>query len=160
MAPAPSLRRTEKRSVPSKPGSLDFAIARAARKIARMSDGDSPTTEALEPAGRHTLVKQFRLAVTDGPDSGTTYLSKGDRTVIGTHESANLVLRDPTASRLHCEIVVEEGRALVRDLGSRNGTLVGGTRVLLAELANGQTLVLGRSQLRFELSGEHIKIPL
>jgi DNA-binding NtrC family response regulator len=125
-----------------------------------MVDADSPTTEALEPAGRHTLVKQFRLAVTDGPDSGTVYLSKGDRTVIGTHESADLALRDPTASRFHCEIVVEEGRALVRDLGSRNGTLVGGTRVLVAELAHGQTLVLGRSQLRFELSGEHIKIPL
>src|SRR5262249_4287595 len=121
---------------------------------------DAPTTELLEPAGKHTLVQKFRLAVTDGPDTGTVYVSKGDRTVIGTHESADLALRDPTLSRLHCEIVVESGRALVRDLGSRNGTLVGGTRVIAGELAHGATLLLGRTQLRFELSNELVKIPL
>src|SRR5215831_669548 len=140
----PRRRCTTKRSVPAKAVSLEGV----AGKIARMVD--SPTTELLEPAGKHTLVRQFRLAVIDGPDSGTVYLSKGDRTVIGTHESADLALRDPTLSRLHCEIVIEGGRALVRDLGSSNGTLIGGTRVLAAELAHGATLLLGRTQLRFE----------
>jgi transcriptional regulator with PAS, ATPase and Fis domain len=125
-----------------------------------MEPVDSPTTEALEPAGFHTLVRKFRLTALEGPDHGLEYCSQGARTIIGTHPSAQLVLRDPTLSRLHCEILVDEGRALLRDLGSRNGTLIDGTSVLAAHLGQGSVITLGRTRLRFELWGEHIKIPL
>jgi DNA-binding NtrC family response regulator len=118
------------------------------------------TTEALEPAGFHTLVRQFRLTVIEGVDQGTVFVSSRDRTVVGTHPSVELVLRDTTLSRFHCEITVDEGRATVRDLGSRNGTLVDGTSVLAAHLVHGAVLALGRTRLRFELGQEHVKIPL
>jgi DNA-binding NtrC family response regulator len=118
------------------------------------------TTEALEPAGFHTLVRQFRLTVVEGVDAGTVFVSSSDRTVVGTHPSVELVLRDTTLSRFHCEIVVDEGRATVRDLASRNGTLVDGTSVLAAHLSQGAILTLGRTRLRFELGDAHVKIPL
>jgi DNA-binding NtrC family response regulator len=118
------------------------------------------TTEALEPAGFHTLVRQFRLTVVEGVDAGTVFVSSRERTVVGTHPSIDLVLRDTTLSRFHCEIVVEEGRATVRDLASRNGTLVDGTSVLAAHLSHGAVLTLGRTRLRFELGETHVKIPL
>ena len=42
--------------------------------------------------------------------------------VVGRRESADVVLRFPTISGSHCELVVEEGIWVVRDLNSSNGT--------------------------------------
>jgi len=111
--------------------------------------------------GDHALVRQFRLRVIEGgADTGAVYTPRAERTVIGTHKSADLVLRDPTLSRFHCEIAVLEGKVLIRDLSSKNGTLVDGVRVHVAELADGAELVLGRSRLRFEETDAHVQIPL
>jgi transcriptional regulator with PAS, ATPase and Fis domain len=98
--------------------------------------------------------------VTAGPDSGKAATSAGERAVIGTHETADLVLTDRTVSRFHCEITLSEGKAVLRDLGSRNGTLVDGVSVMQAHLRSGSSLTLGRTQVRFDLGTDHVKIPL
>ncbi|HTE49321.1 MAG TPA: sigma 54-interacting transcriptional regulator [Kofleriaceae bacterium] len=108
----------------------------------------------------HALVQQARLRVMEGPDAGRVYASRSERSVIGTHESADLVLGDPTVSRFHCEIMIGEGAPVIRDLGSRNGTQVGDTSVLVGHLRDGSMLVLGRTRLRFELTSDHIKVPV
>src|SRR6185369_674118 len=84
--------------------------------------------------GSHAFVQRFRLYVTTGPDNGANYSSNGDRVAIGTHASANLILRDSTVSRFHCEITPVDGVLMVRDLGSRNRTLVDGVPVREAYL--------------------------
>jgi two-component system response regulator GlrR len=122
---------------------------------------DPDRTDALPPASRgHALVQQFRLRVVEGPDAGRVYASRSERLVIGTHESADLVLTDPTVSRFHCEIAIGEGAPVIRDLGSRNGTEVGETSVLLGHLRDGSMLLLGRTRLRFELTSGHVKVPV
>jgi DNA-binding NtrC family response regulator len=80
--------------------------------------------------------------------------------VIGTHPSADLVLQDRTASRFHCEIVLANGRALVRDLGSLNGTRVDGVAVAQAYLRSGLSLSVGRTRIRFDYGRERVKVPL
>ena len=127
----------------------------------RNSIEDPDRTDALPPARRdHALVRQFRLRVVDGPDAGRVYASRSDRSVIGTHESADLVLTDSTVSRFHCEIAIGDGAPIIRDLGSRNGTEIGDTSVMLGHLRDGQILVLGRTRLRFELTSGHVKVPV
>jgi DNA-binding NtrC family response regulator len=109
------------------------------------------------------LVQQFRLVVVgaaDPADANATHQSKGDRVVIGTDESANLALKDRTVSRFHCEIVIAEGRPVVRDLGSRNGVIVDGVPVLEAPLRQSATLTLGRTQVRFEMGNDRVQVPL
>jgi len=119
------------------------------------------TTEVVRSEGReHALVRRFRLLVVAGPDTGINCTSVGERAVVGTHESADLVLHDRTVSRFHCEITLADGRAVIRDLGSRNGTLVDGVSVVQAHLRSGTTLTLGRTQIRFDLGTDHVKIPL
>jgi transcriptional regulator with PAS, ATPase and Fis domain len=133
---------------------------------ARSVDGggrDPELSRATERAGgpEHRLrVRRFRLVVVSGPDAGLSWLSEGKQTVLGTHPTADFALHDRTVSRFHCEIAVQEEGALLRDLGSRNGTLVDGVPVLVAPLRGGSTLTLGQSQLRFELADEAIDIPL
>ena len=120
---------------------------------------DGPRTEVLAEDG-HALVRQFVLRVLVGPDAGVLYPSAKERTVVGTHQSADLVLSDRACSRFHCEIDVSGGRAIVRDLGSSNGTLIDAVAVLTAPLNDRAVLALGRTQLRFELSPGHVRLPL
>ena len=62
--------------------------------------------------------------------------------VVGRRESADVVLRFPTISGSHCELVVEEGIWVVRDLNSSNGTKVNGVRVNEQHVKPGDTLVI------------------
>jgi two-component system, NtrC family, response regulator GlrR len=106
------------------------------------------------------LVRQIRLTVAAGPDAGRTMASRGVRTVVGKDPSADLVLNDDAVSRFHCEIVVEDNVATLRDLGSRNGSFVNGVRVGTAWLHDGAKVTVGTSTLRFDLSPDRLEVPL
>jgi two-component system, NtrC family, response regulator GlrR len=49
--------------------------------------------------------------------------------VVGTAGAVDLVLREPTVSRLHAELEPRESGLWLRDLGSRNGSFIDGVRV-------------------------------
>jgi two-component system, NtrC family, response regulator GlrR len=104
-------------------------------------------------------VRRFLLRVSAGPDAGTCHAASG-RVVVGTHPSADIQLADPTLSRFHCEIELVDGRAIVRDLGSRNGTFVDGVSVMEAHLRPGAILTLGKSKVRFDPSTDVVAVPL
>jgi pSer/pThr/pTyr-binding forkhead associated (FHA) protein len=92
------------------------------------------------------------LEVVEGPDAGRQM--PFDRQVtIGRDESADFVLSDPHASRRHCQVVLTDGRAIVKDLSSANGTFVNNQEVIeQAELGPGDDLLVGVSVL--ELRGK------
>jgi DNA-binding NtrC family response regulator len=112
------------------------------------------------PAAAPATVRRFRLTVIEGPARGVTWESTGDRCSIGSHHSNNLIIDDPTVSRFHCEIVLDSAGARVRDLQSRNGTVLDGVAVLEAFLRAGSFLRLGKSVIRFELGTETNRLPL
>jgi DNA-binding NtrC family response regulator len=71
---------------------------------------------------------------------------------IGSAPDNDLCLaNDPCVSRRHCVIAPVEGRFVVRDLVSTNGTWVNGVRVPHAELRPGTTLTVGGTRLRVVL---------
>lgn len=81
-------------------------------------------TEPLKmPAGR-----RLSLAILDGPDAGTVFRIEKPRVSIG-RASADLTLNDTEASRLHAAIEVREMVFMLNDLGSTNGTLIGGEKI-------------------------------
>jgi predicted component of type VI protein secretion system len=55
-------------------------------------------------------------------------------TVIGRSREATLTIAHPMISRRHCEVYEADGLLMVRDLGSLNGTVVGGQRIKEAPL--------------------------
>jgi hypothetical protein len=68
--------------------------------------------------------------------------------VLGRGASSATRLDDPTVSRAHARIRVEAGRILVEDLGSRNGSWLGGARLAgLREMAPGEELRAGQTVL-------------
>jgi two-component system, NtrC family, response regulator len=72
----------------------------------------------------------------------------GRALTLGSGDDCDVCLFDPCVSRRHCEIAAADGRVVVRDLGSTNGTWVNGVRVPHAELRPGAVLTLGDTRLR------------
>ncbi len=94
--------------------------------------------------------KDARLIVIAGTNQGTEVLLQGEPVLIGRGGDCDLTLHDTYASRHHCWIEPRGDAWAVRDLGSKNGTLVDGTRVEYEQpLYDGEVLTVGRSQLRF-----------
>jgi hypothetical protein len=69
--------------------------------------------------------------------------------IIGRHSTNDIPLPDRTVSKRHAVIGRVRGQAVVKDLGSRNGTFVNGQKVEKAILACGDRLKVGSVMLRF-----------
>jgi pSer/pThr/pTyr-binding forkhead associated (FHA) protein len=67
---------------------------------------------------------------------------------IGRGTEATVKLVHALVSRQHCELFEDRGRLMVRDLGSRNGTFVGGKRIEVAPLPPNELLTIGSVTLR------------
>jgi FHA domain/Domain of unknown function (DUF1707) len=70
------------------------------------------------------------------------------RLLLGRSSACQLVFADDTVSRRHAELRLHEGRWILRDLGSSNGTWVNGRRVMEAEVAPGDEVSLGHCRFR------------
>jgi pSer/pThr/pTyr-binding forkhead associated (FHA) protein len=77
----------------------------------------------------------------------------------GSRKSAGLLLPSSTVSRAHTLFVRVDGRVLVRDLVSREGTLVAGDRVVERFLDDGDEIQIGRFRFEFR-QGEADDEPL
>ncbi len=62
----------------------------------------------------------------------------------------NVKIEDPSVSNVHAQIIVEQGRVIIKDLGSMNGTYINGAPVKEAELHAGESLRLGAVELVFQ----------
>jgi DNA-binding NtrC family response regulator len=112
----------------------------------------SPHTEQLRDARGVVSLRRhpLRLTVTAGPDRKLVRELSGERIVVGTHESCDLVLTDKAVTRQHLEIsLVPQGWAVV-DLDSRNGSYIGDLRVREVIVAKDTKISLGGTQLRLE----------
>lgn len=68
--------------------------------------------------------------------------------VLGRHGSCDIALPDPKVSARHCELEFIGGHWQVRDLGSRNGTLVDGEKCESKWLAPGNVLALAKNRYK------------
>jgi DNA-binding NtrC family response regulator len=89
-------------------------------------------------------VKPIKAADAEWIDIGT------DPLVVGRNAACRLVIDDGKVSAVHAELVATEQGVRVRDLGSRNGTFVGGVRVGEVFLLAATKLRVGETELAFE----------
>ena len=138
-------------------GSLNVLIV----EIRRALGDDARAPRFIRTA--HGVGYAFCGEAAEGADGGRRaplgcWLAQGDKTIRLT-EGENIVGRDPewsvwldsaSVSRRHARIIVDSrrGRISVEDLGSKNGTLVGGEPVdARRELSHGDTLTFGSVEL-------------
>jgi transcriptional regulator with GAF, ATPase, and Fis domain len=98
-----------------------------------------------------------RLVGIGGPLKGTAFALSPGEVSIGRDSSNQLWAPDPALSRRHCLVVATGEQVSIRDLGSRNGTLVNGVPVEQQQMRHGDQIYIGDSVLLFLLNkdGEH-----
>jgi len=81
-------------------------------------------------------------------------LQEGDN-VIGRDPSAEILIDSQVVSRRHARITLVDGVARVEDLGSKNGTSVGGEALAGSrQLDNGDVITVGDFEFRFHMSSD------
>jgi hypothetical protein len=88
--------------------------------------------------------------LTAGLEPAKLELPAGTST-LGRREDNPLCLPDGSISSRHCELTEADGQLFVRDLGSTNGTFIGGTRVAEGTVAPGDCFKLGNIELAYEM---------
>lgn len=92
------------------------------------------------------------LRIFQGEDGSRDMRISSDSFVIGRSiEQADLIINDPTVSRMHALILREGERYIIRDQSS-SGTLLNGKRVKETYLHEGDTLQIGPMVLEFRLT--------
>jgi pSer/pThr/pTyr-binding forkhead associated (FHA) protein len=99
----------------------------------------------------------FRLKVVQGKPNGEFLNFPQGEFVFGRGPECHIRPNSELVSRQHCLLRVGNGAALLRDLGSTNGTLVNGRRVTSERiLLDGDTLQLGPLVLQVVLEPEAV----
>jgi serine phosphatase RsbU (regulator of sigma subunit) len=97
----------------------------------------------------------FKLQITDHQGKPSSLdLRAGARVRIGRSDQNELVLTDPSLSRNHAEVWDEAGQWMLKDCGSRNGTLVNGSPIEgSVELEPGMQVTLGATRFSLDADG-------
>ena len=108
---------------------------------------DNPRATGKSEPMRLPAGKRLSLAVLDGADAGTVFRIEKPRITIG-RSAADLTLNDTEASRLHAVIEIREQLITLSDLGSTNGTLIGGEKIAgTVELSDKSEFLVGATTL-------------
>ena len=84
------------------------------------------------------------LKVLEGAKVGAKISIKKPEFTIGRSQGCSLCAGSSAVSRQHCMISRDESKVTVRDMGSRNGTLVNGEKIEgTVELASGDEITVG-----------------
>jgi predicted Zn finger-like uncharacterized protein len=92
--------------------------------------------------------KRYSLAVIQGEATGQIYPITKSRTTIG-RSGADINLDDPEASRSHAALEIVGDSAILRDLGSTNGTFIDLDRIEQHQLGNQMEFRIGSHVLMF-----------
>jgi hypothetical protein len=93
---------------------------------------------------------ELKLKILEGRHAGQEMKIGKEKFLVGRSEECNLRPNSEKISRHHCVIMLAEGIATIRDLGSKNGTLVNGEKIVgEVELKGGDILEIG--PLKFEV---------
>src|SRR5690242_19007152 len=87
-----------------------------------------------------------------GPE-GRQEAEIGRHNTLGRHPNNTVQILDRIVSKEHCHIDMVDGRYVLKDLGSLNGTYVNGERVGDRVLNHGDEITLGSMRILFQDNG-------
>ncbi|MEI6206515.1 MAG: FHA domain-containing protein [Desulfuromonadales bacterium] len=107
----------------------------------RKSEGVLPDPEVAEVIEEHLI-----LSVLDGPRAGETVT--GPIPCVLGRKNTDIVMPDPMVSKTHAAIQVVNGKLLLIDLNSTNGTTVNGQQIRQHEIVVGDIIGMGNIHLK------------
>src|SRR5215212_8049031 len=110
--------------------------------------GKDQGTSAIsaEEAQKHGLAREVVEVVTK---HGNFPLKGRGPWTVGRSQENDIVIPDPNVSRQHARLSRSDNGYVVEDLGSTNGTLLGGAPIDRERIESGDELTFGQSSARF-----------
>lgn len=90
-----------------------------------------------------------KLIIIYGNHAGREYPLGAGRILIGRMDQCDILINDSSVSRRQASIERKDGRFLLRDLKSANGTMVNGRFIGVHILIHGDKIRIGRTVLQF-----------
>ncbi|GGI45396.1 hypothetical protein BCL57_000943 [Agromyces flavus] len=125
----------------------------------RAAAADVPTAAVARPApaappggagGDATAENATRLVITSGAKAGVEFPLGSDEITIGRSSDSAIIIRDDYTSTHHARLMLWNGRWMIQDLDSTNGTFLNGSRVTVpTPIPLGATVKVGATT--FEL---------
>jgi pSer/pThr/pTyr-binding forkhead associated (FHA) protein len=100
-------------------------------------------------------VKAAKLTILSGSRAGEKLRCR-ETVTIGRDPDNKICIPDESVSSRHGKIEWVDGRVMLRDLGSTNGTTRNGVRIQEAELHDGDEIALGEIRIQVTLEGEKL----
>lgn len=94
-----------------------------------------------------------RLIVIYGTHLGKQYVLGPNRMLIGRTDRSDILVDDSSVSREHASIERKDGRFILEDLKSTNGTFINGEVVDVRVLNHGDKIRIGNTVLQFIVEG-------
>jgi len=119
------------------------------------ASGEATQTYSAEDVREHLDDEDFGLegpalvVRSGGGRAGESFRPTGERTRIGRSPDCDIFLDDVTVSRNHAVLIEQNGRYVVEDQGSLNGTFVNRRRIESASLDEGDELQIGKYRMTF-----------
>ena len=96
-------------------------------------------------------MKFASLTITQGPDKDS-YMEIGDKQIhIGRRDKNEFIITDINVSRLHAYITFENGRHILHDANSLNGTTVNDTKISSFCLCPGDKIQMGNTIIIYDI---------
>ncbi len=124
-----------------------FRAAQSGADEATRAEAGSTRLRPQQPAG--PVPPAARIRVREREQERVESLTL-DGVTVGKRGSAEVAIDDPFVSARHLRIEAREGRWHLLDLGSTNGTFLGGARVARAEVPLGVPFQVGEAELVLE----------
>lgn len=122
------------------------AMKEAAAESEPLEKAEAGIKQELHRPAKYSL----SLTVVTGSEPGKRFkLGFNDSAVIGRASDCDLSLNDSEISSRHAEIKFDKGILVIKDLNSKNGTLINGVPIHTVHyLQDGDQILIGRTELR------------
>jgi pSer/pThr/pTyr-binding forkhead associated (FHA) protein/Tfp pilus assembly protein PilF len=127
------------------------AVAEKPKEGTRLEEIDPERTVCRDklPEDIGEDFQKAMLVALRGPRQGETYRLNNSEFTIGRGEENQLTITDPSVSLSHAVIIPQGELFLLKDLESKNGTLVNGKQIKEKTLKMGDIIKIGPQELRF-----------
>lgn len=126
------------------------ALAEADDRVVSVALVDRPAEASA------SIIHGVCLVMMQGNNIGRTYSLLLGRITLGRRRDSDIFLEDVTVSRQHAALVRDSnGRFVLYDEGSKNGTFVNGEPISERVLEDGDSIRMGQIVLRFRLPRRH-----
>jgi transcriptional regulator with GAF, ATPase, and Fis domain len=105
-------------------------------------------------------LQKAKVVIVEGPDEGKQFTISKSKFYVGRSAVTDFKVSDKSISGTHFEIRAEEEGFLLRDLGSTNGTRLGGCRIREVYLAPNVSFRAGNTTFKLVPLDEVVDIPL